>query len=605
MISPEDIKGPEELRRMNIDELNSLARSMREFIIRTVSGTGGHIGANLGTVELAIALHSVFDSPSEPIIWDTGHQGYAHKVITGRGALLKTLNTRDGMSRFISRRESGHDIIDASHAGTSISAALGIALARRIKGVRLPVAAVIGDGSICEGMALEGLNHAVAEKGIRLVIILNDNGYAISRGFGGIHNYLQSRRPEREEKLFTSLGAKYTGPVDGHDIRAMTEAFREVKDSEGVSVVHVRTTKGYGLEAADRHQYRMHFSFPFDPVTGKTTGEYSYTGYQDAASKAISGEMERDDSIVCVTASTVYATGLEPIAKAYPHRFFDPGMEEQHAMTLAAGLSLEGMKPVVFFQSTFMQRAFDQLFHDICYMDLPVLLLSVRSGLSGYDSPTHHGIYDLSYLRALPNLRILYPKDGYELERMVRDNLKTLSGPVLVCIPYGPVDEFSKEALHEPADSFAKAEVVREGRDMLIIAVGNRFGAAKEAMRRLRWQGWDCGLVNLRYVKPLPEAQLAILLDQSPRVVTVEEGVLDGGVGSSIAALMADRGLRCELLRIGLPTVFVEPGPSADICSAYGIDANGILKKIKGRWHEPQSASRKNRHSDRRFSGDR
>ena len=586
MISPQTISGPSELKQLNRSELTRFADQVRWFLIDTVSRTGGHIGSNLGTVDLSIALHYVFNSPTDKIIWDTGHQGYTHKIITGRAHMFPTLNTYGGMNRFVTRTESEHDIIEASHGGTSISVALGIALAKKLKGEKDYVIAVIGDGALCEGLALEALNHAAVEQGINLILVLNDNGFAISPGFGALHNYLQSRcvGDDNPETLFTSLGLEYIGPVDGHNIKQMLNAFEQAKQVERMPLVHAKTLKGYGLPAADGHPNRLHFSFPFDPETGETREGYAYIGYQDVAARVIGEEMERDDKIISITPSTLYATGLEPVFNRFPERCFDPGMEEQHAMTTTVGLALEGYKPVIFYQSTFMQRALDQLMHDVCFMNLPTLILAARSGFSGYDNPTHHGIYDFAYLRGLPNLRMMYPKDRFELARMVRDNLRDLSGPTWIGMPYGPVDEFDEQVLAESPESFAQAEVVSMGTDLLLITVGHKYGAALGAVQRLRDEGIDCGLVNLRYLKPLPEDQLAALMAQVPRLVSLEEGVLDGGVGSALAALILDRNLGCELLRIGIPCQFVEPGSNEELCRVYGLDAEGVLSRIGARW---------------------
>jgi 1-deoxy-D-xylulose-5-phosphate synthase len=583
---------PERVQGASLAELEQLAEDIRAFLIENVARTGGHIGANLGTVELAIALHRVFSSPGDRIVWDTGHQGYVHKIVTGRAGLFPTLNTYGGMSRFVTRTESVHDPIEASHGGTSISVALGMALARRIEGSKHWAVAVIGDGSLCEGLALEALNHAAVERGVRLLIVLNDNGYAISPGFGALHEYLQTRGigDERPETLFTSLGYRYLGPVDGHDIGALVAAFQEATTDDGdrVALVHAKTVKGRGLALSDSHPYRMHFSMPFDTETGAAVEGFAYTGYQDVAARVIGEEMEHDARVVAITPSTLYASGLEPIFERFPDRTFDPGMEEQHAMTLTVGLALEGMKPCIVFQSTFMQRAYDQLFHDVCFADLPTLILAVRSGFAGYDNPTHHGIYDFAYLRGLPNLRILYPKDSAELERMVREAITTLQHPTMICMPYGPIPEDPDVSVFtEPASSFARPQVVLEGSDLVVLTVGHRFDAAREAAQTLRDRGVDCGLVNLRYLKPLPEEALAEILSAVPRAVSLEEAVLEGGVGSAIAALVADRRLGCDLLRIGVPCAFVEAGSNAELCRIYGLDAAGVLKRVEERWGQP------------------
>ncbi len=577
---------PARVKSASFKELDDLAAKIRTFLIDSNAVTGGHIGANLGTIELSLALHRVFDSPADKIVWDTGHQGYTHKIVTGRAERFRTLNTFGGMSRFVTKTESEHDIIEASHGGTSISVALGIALAKALKGDTRSVVAVIGDGSLAEGLAFEGLNHAAVAHHTNLVIVLNDNGYAISPGFGALHNYLQTLAPGQRDpdQFFTSLGFDYIGPVDGHDIEAVVKALEQAKESTQIPIVHAKTVKGHGWKPADGHPYRLHFSFPFDPQTGNARDGSSSIGYQDVAAAVIGDEMERDERIVAITPSTLYASGLQPVFTRFPDRSFDPGMEEQHAMTMTVGFALEGFKPVIAFQSTFMQRAFDQLVHDVCFGNLPTLLLSVRSGFAGYDNPTHHGIYDFPYWRGLPNLRVMYPKDRFELERMVRSELTDLRGPTIIAMPYGPVDELDPGVLDESAAAFARPQVVTEGKDMTIVAVGHKFRVAREAAERLRKAGVDCGLVNLRYLKPLPEEALVEILSAIPRVVTLEEGVVDGGVGSAIATLASDRRLPCEVLRLGLPCTFVEPGSQNELCRIHGLDVDGVLKRIQEFW---------------------
>lgn len=580
--TPETIRGPEDVQALDVAGLERLAEEVRRFLLASVSTTGGHIGANLGTIELTLALHKVFRSPHDAILFDTGHQGYTHKIVTGRAGRFPTLNRYGGLNRFLSRTESEHDPIEASHAGTSISVALGIALAKKQAGDDSRTVAVIGDGSLTEGLALEGLNHAAVEQ-TGLVLVLNDNGYAISPGFGALHEALQNGRAGA---LFGSLGLEYVGPVDGHDVGALVEALEAARKSARLAIVHARTVKGHGWTPADRHPFRAHFSFPFDPVSGAPRTEAPPPGYPEVCAPVIAREMERDPRLVCVTPSTLYATGLSGVFARYPERCFDPGMEEQHALSLAVGLALGGRKPVVAYQSTFFQRAFDQLLHDVCFTDVPLLLLLYRSGFAGYDNPTHHGIYDLAYLRGIPNLRVCYPKDRYEAERMVREELAGLAHPTAILMPYGPAEEIEEAVLLETPESFALPEVDYVGSDLVLLTVGNRYRAAREAVETLRARGVDAGLVNLRYLKPLPEEFLAVELSGVKRVVTLEEGVLEGGVGSALAALAADRGLTPEWLRIGLPTAFVEPGSNAELARAYRLDGPGVLERVRERWPE-------------------
>lgn len=586
MLTPLDISGPEDLKSASPDELRDLADRVRAFLIDSTSKTGGHIGANLGTVELSIALHKVFDSPRDKIIWDTGHQGYTHKILTGRAGEFSSLDTYGGMNRFVSRTESEHDVIEASHAGTSISIALGIALSNRLARNGHYTIGVIGDGSLAEGLALEGLNHAAVEHGAGLILVLNDNGYAISPGFGAFHEYLETLTPGQTEPelLFSSLGLDYLGPFDGHDLDQVVDALRRARESNRVPLVHLKTRKGHGYAPADGHPLRLHFSFPYDAETGVQHPKPGVAPYQDTAARVIGEEMEVDDKIVAITPSTLYATGLQPVFEKYPDRCFDPGMTEQHAMSMTVGFAVQGYKPVAFYQSTFMQRAFDQLIHDVCFMNLPILVLTARTGFAGYDNPTHHGLYDFAYLRGLPNLRVLYPKDVHELERMVRGELRSLSQPTLIAMPYGPGDSFDPAVAEESDESFARPEIVETGDDLLLLAVGHKFEAAREAQLRLEAEGMSVGLVNLRYLKPLPEEALLPLLRGVPRVAVIEEAVVDGGIGSAISALVTDHELDCRVLRLGVPCRFVEPGSNEELCRAYRLDADGLVERIKERW---------------------
>lgn len=578
----EDITSPQSIQSLSVSELEQLAANVRAFLLTNISETGGHIGANLGTVELSIALHAVFTSPSEPMIWDTGHQGYTHKLMTGRAGMFPSLNTYGGMSRFVTNTESEHDIVEASHAGTSISIASGMALARKLQGDTRRVVAIIGDSALAEGQALEALNH-VAVEDCRLTIVINDNGYAISRGFGGLHEAFQSPNGKAKD-LLSAWGFDYIGPVDGHDIGALKAAFEQANSRAGVNIVHTKTIKGKGWKPADNHPLRMHFSFAFNPEDGSPKQTPPGPAYQDIAASVVLEEMDQDESIACITPSTLYATGLTPAFEKYPERCFDPGMEEQHALTLGVGLALAGMKPVVAYQSTFLQRAFDQMFHDVCFMGHPMLILGCRSGFSGYDNPTHHGVYDYAYMRGLPGLKILYPKDRYETARMVRDELKTLSGPVMILMPYGPVHDFDEAVLDESSETFALPQVVEQGADVMLVAVGHKFGAAKAAMERLRADGVNAGLVNLRCLKPLAETYLCDLFKQTKAVVSVEEYVRDGGVGGALAELITDHALDCRLLRLSLPTAFIEPGANDELEKIYGLDADGIYARVKEWW---------------------
>jgi len=573
--------GLDKLKEMNKDELVQLADEVRHFLIDSTSQTGGHIGANLGTVDLSVALHYLFDSPNDVIVWDTGHSGYTHKILTGRLDKFKTLNTYGGMNRFITSSESEHDFIEASHAGTSISIALGRALSLRNQGKKDWSIAIIGDGALAEGVALEALNHASVEENVNLMIVLNDNGYAISPGFGAIHEYLQKRTVDSVEpdSLFTSLGYKVVGPVDGHSMGALLQAFNEVKNSKEVCIVHVKTEKGHGLAPAADHPFKLHFSFPFDPATGMAKNQIQATNYQDVAAQAVEDCMESNEDIVAITPSTLYATGLSNVFNRFPDRCFDPGMEEQHAMSMGVGMALTGSHPILFYQSTFLQRAYDQIMHDVCFSNQNILILAVRSGFAGYDNATHHGIYDFSYLRGLPNLEIFYPKNSSELYNMTSLALTKRTGPIAILMPYGPADE-SLYIRHEVFLEMDKPELICKGPDGIIVTVGNKVADCLAAIEILAESGLSYGLINIRKLKPLPETDLIDMLGDAVNIVTVEESVLDGGFGSAISSLLHSNDIKAELLQVGLPCSFIEAGSNEELSVKYEIDPAGIVAKI-------------------------
>ncbi len=567
------------LRDASLADLEDLATQVRHFLLDNISRTGGHIGANLGTIELSIALHACFDSPTDQLLFDTGHQGYTHKLLTGRAQLFSTLNRYGGMNRFLTPTESRHDLIESSHAGTAISVGLGLALAKKLSGDESHVVATVGDSAFVEGLSLEAFNHAVVED-TRLIVVVNDNGYAISPGFGGLHEALRDTGG-RARNFFESLGAQYFGPIDGHSIGELTDAFEAAKEVEGLAVIHARTVKGKGWAPADEHPFRLHFSFPFDPDTGAPReAATSVPGYPDVVAEVLDEYMSGHADTVCITPSTLYATGLAGLFEKYPDRCFDPGMEEQHALSMCVGFSLAGTLPIIAYQSTFLQRAFDQIIHDVAFANRPCLMLSYRSGFSGYDNPTHHGIYDIAYLRPIPNLKIFYPKDRWEAQAMVREILEGIQGPVLVMMPYGPVDSIDAEVAASGA-SVLEPELVREGSDVALVAVGNKVRACLDAAEILESKGLSATVINLRQLKPLPENALMERLEPYARVVTVEEAVLDGGIGATLSALLFSRKKNDkELLQIGLPTAFIEAGSNAELEAIYGLDGASIAERI-------------------------
>ncbi len=575
------IQSPQDIKAASIHELNALAEEIRSFLLTSNSETGGHIGANLGVIELTIALHFCFDSPRDTFLFDTGHQGYTHKLLTGRKSLFGSLNTYKGMNRFVTPRESEHDPIEASHAGSAISVGLGLALANKLSGNACHAVALVGDSALAEGLALEGLNHALVEN-VKLLIVINDNGYAISPGFGAIHNALQSEG--KAKKLFESLGANYLGPVDGHDIAAVIDQVETAKNMQGVSVLHAKTIKGKGWQPADTHPFRMHFSFPFDIGTGQSTiSPPANKAYPDLVAEVLLDHMEKQANTVCITPSTLYATGLAPIFEKFPERCFDPGMEEQHALSMCVGFALKGFLPIIAYQSTFLQRAFDQLIHDIAFANKPCLILSYRSGFSGYDNPTHHGIYDISYMRAIPNLSVYYPKDGNEAQAMTREVLSSISGPTVIMMPYGPAE------LMPPAASDSSVllpEKIGEGRDVAIISVGNKVKNVLEASASLEDSGVRARVINIRQLHPLNIEALVPMLQDCAAIVCVEEAVASGGLSDAIAslilkALSSGENQMPKFSSISLPCAFIEGGSNEELERAYGLDVASIVSTIK------------------------
>lgn len=432
-----------DLNKLDPKELSDLCSDVRNFLINACSITGGHIGANLAVVELTIALHRVFDSPTDAFIFDTGHIGYTHKLLTGRRKLFSTLNTFGGMNRFITPEESEHDLIEMSHAGTSLSIGLGLALSKKFDGDNSNTISVIGDGALAEGIALEALNH-ISQTNVNHLIIINDNGFAISPGSGAIHQNLKnlSMQPNSENNLFKSLGYKYSGPLDGHDLNSLIKEFENYKAHGGQKIVHIITEKGKGFLPAKNSPIRMHYSNSFDIETGKPKVMNPERPIASFATEAIIKCMANDEKIISLTAGTKYATDLDRVYDYFPERTLDPGMSEQHLISLGVGMTLKNFYPILNYQSTFLQRGYDQLMHDVAYTNRPIMILSSRSGFAGYDNPTHHGVYDLSYLKALPNIRIFYPMNCQRLTEVIEEEIANRTGPVIICYPYGFQNEF-------------------------------------------------------------------------------------------------------------------------------------------------------------------
>jgi len=608
----ESIQSPQDLHKLDYNQLTALAQEIRDKIIATVTKTGGHLGANLGVVELTIALHSVLDSPRDKIIWDVGHQCYPHKLLTNRYHNFETLRQFGGISGFPVPEESPHDVFRAGHSSTSISAALGIAIARDLNQEDFRVAAVIGDGALTGGMAFEALNHA-GQLGVDLVVILNDNAMSISKNVGALSNYLNKirldptlykARAELESlikkipaiggsvsrlgsslkdavksllpgQLFEELGFAYFGPFDGHNIRQLQRALRDGIKRGGPVLIHAVTQKGKGFTPAEQDPVQYHGLGPNFAGSGpdQTRQPLSFSA---VFGKTLVELAKADPRIVAITAAMPDGTGLTEFAKAFPERFFDVGIAEQHALTFAAGMAVSGMRPVAAIYSTFLQRGYDQILHDICLQDLPVVLAVDRAGVVGEDGPTHHGVFDLSYLSHIPNLIILAPRSGSELQAMLRWALAQ-NHPVAIRYPRSETCVGS-DLDFDPAQALA-GEILVEGGDCTILAVGPLTYAAAEAAELLRPE-ISCRVVNMRQLKPLHGAVLDELTDGTDLVFTLEDNVAAGGFGSSVAKFYAAAGSK-RVVVIGYPDQFIPQGRIAELHDLYGLTPEKIALAVR------------------------
>jgi 1-deoxy-D-xylulose-5-phosphate synthase len=614
------IDSPEELRKLPPEDLPTLAEEIRQEIITTVSKTGGHLAPCLGVVELTIALHYVFNTPDDKLIWDVGHQAYAHKILTGRKAAFHTLRQYKGMSGFPKRQESPYDAFDTGHSSTSISASLGIALAKSLKGDPHRSIAVIGDGSMTGGMAFEALNQA-GHLDKNLIVILNDNEMSISPNVGAISSFLSRKmtgkavsrlkrdtesflksfanvgenilsvlkRSEESFKAFFTPGMliealkfEYVGPIPGHQIDTLIETMKNVRDfSHGPVLIHVLTTKGKGYAPAEENPGDYHGVGPFEIETGKPVPSNAPvpTTYTKVFGDTIVQMAEEDPRIVAITAAMPAGTGLSRFADLFPDRFFDVGIAEQHAVTFAAGLATEGILPVVAIYSTFMQRALDQVIHDVCLPNLPVTFAIDRGGIVGDDGPTHHGVFDLSFLRFIPNLILMAPKDEREFQHMLYTAIKH-PGPVAVRYPRGNGIgcELAGELEKIP---LGKGELIREGNDVLLLPVGNRVQTAQEAAEGLEKLGIQAAVINPRFINPLDGDLISEWAAKTSRVVTVEDNALKGGFGSAVLELLARRGLnKVEVVNLGIPDHFIEHGPQEILYKNTRIDVPAITQAV-------------------------
>ena len=621
------IQSPADLRTLTADERRQLAQEVRDFLIDTCSVTGGHIGAGLGVVELTIALHTAFETPRDQLVWDVGHQGYPHKVLTGRKDRMHTLRQEGGISGFLKRTESPYDAFGAGHAATSISAALGIAAGRDIKGDDFKVAAIIGDGSLGSGLAYEALNNAGATER-DFIVVLNDNEMSIAPNVGAMHKYLTSvqrnpiynrlrgaigdwadhakglfkdagtlvRKWEESVKafltpgvLFEELGFRYFGPIDGHDMEQMIETFKAMRDFKGPRLVHVITQKGRGFPAGE-HGEKWHALPPgHDPATGKqlktATGNPNYTA---VFGKALAELMEEHPSVVAITAAMPSGTGTGVVAKAHPTRFFDVGIAEGHGVTFAAGLATQGIKPVVAIYSTFLQRGYDNIVHDVAIQSLPVIFAMDRAGLVGEDGETHAGLYDIAYMLAVPNMVVTAPKDGAELVGLLRTAITHETGPFAVRYPRELAPDIVPPAREVPAVPHASWEVLRRGERVAILAVGTMVREAMLAAERLQAEGLSVTVVNCRYLKPYDETTLAALLATHEQFLVVEEGTVVNGFGAFMAAVVAAHDPAVRVHTLGVPDRIVYAASRPRQLAQCGIDADGIAARVRA-LHESEA----------------
>lgn len=610
------IKSPRDLRRFSPAEMNMLAGEIREEIIHTVSQNGGHLAPNLGVVELTLALHRVFSSPTDKFIWDVGHQSYTHKLLTERRDKFHTLRQFGGLSGFPRPEESEYDAFGTGHSSTSISAALGMALARDLKGENHHVVAIIGDGAMTGGMAFEALNHAGHLKR-NLTVVLNDNEMSISPNVGALAGYftrlrtdpMYSRGKDEIEQLlrkipsigntllkvvdrlkdslkylvvpgmfFEELGFFYFGPINGHNIQTLITTLEKAKATPGPVLVHVITHKGKGYLPAENSAVKFHGIGPFDISNGKTAKSNKFPSYTEVFGRSIVNEAQDNKKVIAITAAMTSGTGLSEFAEKYPDRFFDVGIAEQHAVTMAAGMARAGLRPVVAIYSTFLQRAFDQILHDVCLQNLPVVFAIDRAGLVGDDGPTHHGLFDYAYLRAIPNMTIMAPKDENELRSMLKTALNH-PGPCAIRYPRGAGMGVSLD--DEPVVlPVGKAELLLEGADITFIAAGNCNSLALRAAEVLATQGIQPTVINARFIKPLDNDMLLRYAARTGKVITLEEHVLPGGFGSAVLEMLNENNINnVELKRVGIPDTFVEHGKPDQLRAKYGLTVDFIIDK--------------------------
>ena len=612
----EQIKGPENLKNMSPEELCVLAGEIRTFLIEKISHTGGHLASNLGVVELTIALLRTFDLPKDKIIWDVGHQSYTHKILSGRMQEFDELRQYGGLSGFPKRKESPYDAFDTGHSSTSISAGLGIAQGRDILGEDYKVVSVIGDGALTGGMAYEALNNAARMKK-NFIIVLNDNKMSISENVGGMSRYLgglrtgngyndlkknvadtleripvvgermidRIKRTKNSIKqlfipgmLFENMGLTYLGPVDGHNIQALCKVFKEAQKLDHAVLVHVLTKKGKGYEPAEKNPAAFHGVSPFDIKTGRPVAEKKYPTYTDVFSKKLCQLGETHPELVAVTAAMPDGTGVAAFGKRFPDRFFDVGIAEAHAVTSAAGMAAAGLRPVVAVYSSFLQRGYDQILHDVCIQNLPVIFAVDRAGLVGSDGETHQGIFDYSYLTSIPNMSVAAPKNLWELRAML-DFAMDYKAPFAIRYPRGTAYRGLKEFM-QPI-SYGKGEMLYEEEDIALLAVGSMVSTGEHVREKLKEEGYSCTLANARFVKPFDKELVERLAKNHRLIVTMEENVLQGGFGLPVTAYIHEHYPQVKVLNIALPDAYVEHGNVSVLREGLGIDSDSIIRKLK------------------------
>ena len=613
----EAINKPQDLKKLSNEQIKLLAEEIRHFLICSVSKTGGHLAPSLGVVELTLAIHKVFNSPVDKVVWDVGHQSYVHKILTGRRNDFSTLRQFGGISGFPKISESEHDVFGTGHSSTSISAALGMALARDIQGDKESVLAVIGDGSLTGGQAYEALNHA-GNSSTNMIVILNDNEMSIAKNVGAISEYLSKMRTEPKYTkvkqdiefllrripaigdsvvktvervkdslryllvpgvLFEELGFNYIGPIDGHNFELLTEVLEKAKKMQGPILIHVLTCKGKGYKPAECNPGKFHGVGPYCIESGEVIKNGTTPTYTNIFGDTLLDLAKQDSRIVAITAAMPEGTGLKKFAAQFPKRFFDVGIAEQNAVTMAAGMAVKGLRPVVALYSTFAQRAYDQILHDICLQNLPVIFALDRAGIVGEDGPTHHGLFDYSYLRHIPNMVIMAPMDEDELRHMMF-TATTIDRPVAIRYPRGsglgvPLDKPLQQL------TIGKAEELKSGNDVVFLAVGSMVEPCLVASEQLAAMGIQAGVVNARFIKPMDEEMLRKISREARNIITVEENMLAGGFGSAVLEYIHSQNFNwVKVLRLGIPDQFIEQGKRDQLLEKYGLTADGIASTV-------------------------